>query len=344
MMNEQVPSDRRPYLTDPGDSLLLPGSPIEASYTYTQYQHATGVPHEDLVTSTLVAVPIPVPPRSGFGDTRRWPSTRPEMMWHPLLWLPGWVTGRYEFDGRRESDDEFVLRVALQLSESGLYDPGTGTWMDILAASGLDTDDPSDVERVRRWLSGGEDALLDSMDELVSDLMDMAPVASQEAAEHLGVPYEDLVAMMLEYDELHNHRASRQTLPTLRECSWAMTADAMLGAVDDLSTGDVGTHAQPMDYDTSDYTWVPGTRRSLTETFLQLTGQFLTGSDEVPRLKELVSQVATFDGGDHELISGPVAAFREVLQSARTRYWPSLEELQADVDQLLAAEQEAPAT
>lgn len=341
-MNQQAPRDRRPYLTEPGDPLLLPGSPIEHSLVYTRYQHHTGVPHEDMHTSTLVAVPIPLPPVDGFTEGRRWPNTRAEMMWHPLMWLPDWVTARYEVDGRVESADEFSVRVAIQLSECGLYDPVTGTWTDVLAEAGIDIDDPADLERVRQWLAGGEDSLLDNVTDVISEVMDMAPVASEAAAEHLGVPMEDLEALVLGYDELHAHRLARETLPILREASWALTAEELLDALDDMADGDVVEGANPTDDDAADYAWNPGARRDLTVAFVQLAREFLAGSEEVSRLDEVEQQLGAFHGDEHELFTGPVAALRELLEEVRHHYQATLDALAKGVEEGQQAVAEEP--
>lgn len=343
-MNEQAPRDRRPYLTEPGDPLLLPGSPIEHSLVYTRYQHHTGVPHEDMRTSTLVAVPIPVPPVEGFTESRRWPGARAEMMWHPLMWLPDWVTARYEVDGRLETIDEFAVRVALQLTECGLYDPVTGTWADVLAEAGLDVDDPSDVERVRLWLAGGEDALLESLGETVSDLMDGTPVASPDVAEHLGITMDELVKVVVDYDELHLHRTARDFLPRLREASWALAAEQLLDALDDMAVGEVVEGAVPAEEDAPDYAWAPGSRRDLTVAFVQLAQEFLAGAEEAPRLGEVTSELAAFNGEDDELLAGPVARLRELLEEVRHHYQATLDGLAEGIEQYYDQEGAVPAT
>lgn len=326
-MEDQVSSFRRPYQSEPGDNLLLPGNPIEAGFTYAHYQRATGVPHENLVSSTLVAVPIPVPPHGGFGESPRWDGVRPEMMWHPLMWLPAHVTARAEFDGRRETSDEFAVRVAIQLLESNLYDHVSGTWLDILAVGGLDVDDPADVERVRLWLAGGGDSLLDSLSDTVAGLLDMRPEVSPELAEHFGMTLEELQVVHDEYDPLYAHRSARESLQFLSECGYAMAAESMLDALDDLAVGEVGEPDPFARIDSPDYAWRPGARKSLAATFLRLTRDFLNGAEHTERLAPLQDEIDAFDGQDDALLAGPISKFREVLELVRHAYQAQLEQL-----------------
>lgn len=325
-MEEQV-SYRRPYQSEPGDSLLLPGNPIEAGFTYGHYQRATGVPHEDLVSSTLVAVPIPVRPVEGFGETPRWRGARAELMWHPLMWLPGEVTTRAEFDGRRETLDEFAVRVAIQLTDSNLYDPATGTWLDVLAIGGLNVDDPADVERVRLWLGGAPDSLLGGLEDVVKGLLDMRPEVSQELADHMELTIEELQAARDQYDPLYAHRSAREALQFLAECGYAMAAEAMLDALDDLAIGEVGEPDNFAPVDSPDFAWRPGARQSLALTFIRLTSDFLAGAEHIEKLPAIEAEIETFSGDDEALLAGPIVRFREVLELVRHMYQAPLDEL-----------------
>ena len=193
---------RRSLLTEPDEHLLLPPSFLGANQRLESWCAYTGMSPDDVLHSPLVSVPLPlaatIPP-----GRRRWDGIRPEAMWHPLLWLPPRVTSgrqiRVEETGRtwREGPDEWAVRVALELSESApievggrkwvrmynfaganfvrpvtehdrylvdLYDPHTGTWLDVLSTVGLDTDDPADLARVERWLEGAPDPALDAID------------------------------------------------------------------------------------------------------------------------------------------------------------------------------------
>lgn len=343
-MTQQAPLDRRPYLTEPGDPLLLPDSPIEHSLVYARYQAHTGVPHVDMHTSTLVTVPVPMPPVGGFTEGRRWPNTRAEMMWHPLMWLPDWVTARYEFDGRRESDDEMSVRICLQLMECGLYDPASGTWADTLAEAGLDVDSPSDVERVRRWLAGGDDSLLDALAEDVSDIMDSTPMATPEIAEHLDLTMPELEDLVRGHDELQMHRLARQHTPVLREASWTLAAESLLDALTDMASGEVREGASPVDENATDWAWAPGSRRDLTDAFVQLAQDFLRGSEQAPRLAHHATALADFNGDDDALLAGPVAALSELLEEVRHRYQATLDALIKGAEVEAGAEEGVPAT
>lgn len=185
---------RRPFLLEPGQSLIDAGDPIKSALSYKSGLEAIGVPHERLMASRIS--PLVIPERSGRPGPldpprRRIAGIRPEMMWLPLFWLPPRLENRARFcliDGEAylidpsrsgpnvlsspppgrevhvETDDLWVLRVALELEVSGVYDTGTGTWYDMLANAGIDVDRPDDVKWVANWLAGWPDTRLDLLD------------------------------------------------------------------------------------------------------------------------------------------------------------------------------------
>lgn len=171
-----APTMRRALLTDSGEPLYAPCAPVVSAIRFAAFAEATGLDPASLLTSPLVSVPLPLYPSTWPEGRRRWGEVRPEAMWHPLLWLPARVAlpaTIQSVDGseRLETPDEWALRVAIELSTVGLYDEGTGTWMDVLAMVGLDVDDELDLARVEEWLDGASDDLLDAID--LADILDI---------------------------------------------------------------------------------------------------------------------------------------------------------------------------
>ena len=115
---------------------------------------------------SVIAVPLGEDdwPERGL---RRWVGTRPEAMWHPLLWLPArlampLVALTPDGDIFEEPLEQWQTRVAVELVDSQLLT--ADGWVDVLALAGLDVDDPADVRRVGDWLAGGADEVLDAVD------------------------------------------------------------------------------------------------------------------------------------------------------------------------------------
>ncbi|MFF2623631.1 hypothetical protein [Oerskovia jenensis] len=193
---------RRALDVGPGEHLLLPASVLDTAGRLHLWRAFTGLYDGELLLSPLTASPLPMPWTVPAGH-RRWPGLRPAAMWHPLLWLPARlrspITLRDPMTGETwgETYDEWATRVALEMTESGpvsidgerwvllhdphhgrhvrafgpgdedlvpLYDPITGTWLDVLATVGLDVDDPAHLARVERWLAGDDDEVLDAVD------------------------------------------------------------------------------------------------------------------------------------------------------------------------------------
>lgn len=159
----------RTFLTLPGEHLLLPPQIMDIPDRHAEFISYTGLSPHDVVTSTMASVPLPRYPADGFSG-RRWDGVDPRAMWLPLMWLPTRVALPYLAEdpalGKAvfESPDEWAARVALEVSASGLYDPDTGRWVDVLALHGIDITDPDSVERVGSWLAGSDDPVLDSID------------------------------------------------------------------------------------------------------------------------------------------------------------------------------------
>lgn len=170
-------------MMNPGEPLLLCRSTFGAAIRFSEFIEESGVAPRHVLSSILCAMPLPI--YTDFGPLpdgrprRRWDGVRAEFMWHPLMWLPRRVSGRYTISdpatgvASLEDDDLWAIRVAFEMTASGLYDPETGTWLDVLATVGLDTTNDVDLARVEEWLDGADDEVLDSID--LSEYLDVEP-------------------------------------------------------------------------------------------------------------------------------------------------------------------------
>jgi hypothetical protein len=166
---------RRPYLTLPGESLLLTAHARDLVTRAEKFMIDGGLDAEHVYSGAIVSVPLPRPILDAgepdeSGETESvivWPGTVPTMLWHPLAWLPEHIAfpmtlqadGEDEFE---EDEDSWAMRVALEMTMTGLYDQDTG-WVDVLALNGIDIDSPADIARVQAWLDGGQDGVLDAI-------------------------------------------------------------------------------------------------------------------------------------------------------------------------------------
>ncbi|GEL48079.1 hypothetical protein CHO01_31950 [Cellulomonas hominis] len=172
---------------------------------------ATGLMPDEVVFSPLMAMPIPLcgylgdAPAPGQYDTRRaFPRVSAEALRNPLFWLPQslyerqvrpepngdpddlWAAGepaeldpsvppQFERDIESghmvETDAAWAVRVAVTLTEAGMYEAVTqtdagvaATWLDVLATVGMDPADVGDAERIAAWQAGAFDPDLDGID------------------------------------------------------------------------------------------------------------------------------------------------------------------------------------
>lgn len=193
---------RRALITEPGTHLLLPTSIFDVQQNFTAFIEWSGLTPEQLVISPLSALPLPAYSAIPEGR-RRWPGVRPEAMWHPLMWLPARLTipRIIQTEGTNttwlETPDEWTVRTLLEMTDTvpvqidnawwvllydfagsnfvrpagpgdkhlvPMYDPATGTWLDILSLVGIDVDDAIGLARVEAWLDGEDDPALDSIE------------------------------------------------------------------------------------------------------------------------------------------------------------------------------------
>lgn len=210
-------------LTEPGDTLLLSKSSIEALQRFSDWQDLTGMTPEQFTSDTLCSVPIPVYNEVAPG-ARRFAHVNPAAMWHPLFWLPARVHGQYRLktgpNGELEPESIAVrsVRIALELTGSGLYDPETGTWADILATIDIDTDNPLDQARIAEWQAGGVDDALDSID--------LEEFLTIQASPNWAI------------------ESSLLLLDTFTRAQWAILADSLIALIDEAASPVSGAPAQ----------------------------------------------------------------------------------------------------
>lgn len=161
---------RRVFATEAGEELLLSRGAFAMAVKYNEMRDATGLPDDAILSDPITSVPMPLYSPEFTGEGNRWPGVSPQMMFHPLFWLPSSLSERYlltqpeDENPILESDAMWMVRVALTMAASGLYDAETGGWVDILATVGINIENKADRERVKEWQAGGVDDLLDSID------------------------------------------------------------------------------------------------------------------------------------------------------------------------------------
>ena len=199
---------RRPFLTEPGEPLLLTRDALGFAERFSEFSAFTMLPTEQIIASPLLTQPLVVKSRSA-GPRGLAPTMNPGALWHPLFWLPERVAFRYRWneDGVQqiEDDTEWSVRVALEVTMSGLYDPADGTWLDVLSVQGLDVEDAAVQQRLTDWLRGQPDALLDEIN--LSAVVNH-PTEPDWALDSTG-----------------------ELLPTLQPACWALLADNILAII-----------------------------------------------------------------------------------------------------------------
>ena len=202
--------NRRHYLLDPGEGLLLNNNADQMAERKGQFVEDSGLSYSELTVSPLPTVPLPLyPPLSvGFPDgKRRWANTNPAFMWHPFMWLPARLSQRELWindDGNEnvEPESSWITRVSLEMVASGLYDSETGTWVDVMQLAGIDLTDPDQIQRIQYWLDGGADEELDQID-LSAFLIDDPERGEEWASEDAYVETPGLEAIT--YTRLAEH-------------------------------------------------------------------------------------------------------------------------------------------
>jgi len=155
---------RRHFVLGPGEQLLISRDALVSVERLVSFCEQTGLSPEVVVSDPLVALPLPI-----YARDTRFSGVKPEALWHPLFWLPADVALRLRIresdssEPRPESETEWALRIAIELSHSGLHDAEEG-WLDVFALYGLDVENPIDLARIEAWQAGEADETLDSID------------------------------------------------------------------------------------------------------------------------------------------------------------------------------------
>lgn len=311
---------RRPLLMQPGESLLVRANPIEAAIRWGAFLEASGLSADHLGVNPLVSFPLPLVPAEWPQGSKRWPGTRPEIMWHPLMWLPRRLSHRYtitevptaENDPMGlhaetypvEDDHTWAVRVALELTAAGMHDPETGTWADVLSTVGLDIDDEFDFARVEEWLAGADDELLDGLD----------------LSAHFDNPNDPDWALAY----------AREATEDLFVVTWATAADNMLDAFYDLQNRyeDVtrgADNAQPfglgelrwMAAMLTDYAW-SSLRRVPDRGGIEAADAWWAAAKE---------QINDSEASDADVMLMPVQSVVDRLERIGELYWPEMERI-----------------
>jgi len=195
---------RRHFLTDEGEQLLVTRDALDAAERFNTFVTETGI-DPDLVVADPVTIPLPIHNRG-----QRFDDVFPHALWNPLFWLPEDIALRIRIqetpnaEPRPEQDAEWALRIALEVSSSGLYDAETG-WVDVFALYGINPEDPNDLEAIQAWQAGLPDERLDSI-----DLRDHVT---------FGVNHE-------------NFLAAQDLYPLIMAAQWGYTAASLLVALE----------------------------------------------------------------------------------------------------------------
>lgn len=292
---------RRNLLTEPEDTLLLSKSSLEALSRFSEWSEATGQGTDEYTANTLCAVPIPVYSQPAPGE-RRFKNVNPRVMWHPLFWLPERVGGSYRIasgpNGELEFESEAIrsIRIAMELSASGLYDQATGGWVDVMALAGINVENPNDIERIRTWQLGRPDQVLDSIDLTKYLQVGDSPNWALESALLLQEKF--------------------------TQAGWAILADSLVELIDDA--------AQPVRgaVDLTDLRSTTALAAFLASTQLYAVpvSEGESTADFWDRL-ENEAKAGVYRDANH-FLDGPAAEAAKWLSDTRDKFWPSVEELQ----------------
>jgi len=254
-MTNGIPDvQRRPFLSAPGERLLMTNDPVTYIERFEEFAIVSGIPEERILAMPLIATPLPVPIKAPAGGLARWTMANPSFFWHPLMWLPERLALRAQYrtvdprsggtsiDYEVEPDDTWAIRVVTALSGAGLYDAETGTWLDVLAYFGLNINDPVDYARVERWVAGDADNLLDAIDlseqfDFGTTIGDEVQIAADLAASLVPAQWSITAARIAEL-VLEARIRGEESLPEVLATWGAVAAQALRGVPVDPATGE----------------------------------------------------------------------------------------------------------
>jgi len=206
---------RRAFLFDEGEKILISRDVIQSAKRLMEFVQATGVSPEDIVTDPVVGIPIPIHSRG-----KRFDTVEPDALWNPLFWLPEDIALRVRIletenaEPRPETDAEWAIRIALEVTSSGLYTPDGG-WVDVFALYGINPDDPADLEAIQAWQAGLPEPRLEAID----------------LRQH--VTFSD------DNDAFH---VAQEMYPLLMSAQWALTAASLIATIEE-DPADIASYA-----------------------------------------------------------------------------------------------------
>lgn len=294
---------RRTSFTEPGEPLAVSPSPVQSALRFGSWVEMVGCTEDDALVTPMSSVPLPLYQQDWGHGKHRWPGTRPEAMWHPLLWLPPHLAGRYSMtaaDGSTmiESDDLWAVRLAYEMTYSGLYDEDTATWTDVLSLVDIDIDTPEGVDRVGRWLNGSRDADLDKLD--------LSPIFAE-----LNRQQDDADWAI---------RLAQSEMDSLRVIAWSSAAGSLLDHCEDIAEESKSLE------DTKQGVGLLAAMAALS--FAQLPGGPRDGaSGEAAWWARLSQQIEAFHGTLKELSEGLVEDMVGRLLEIHETYQPKVEQM-----------------
>lgn len=292
---------RRRMLTEPGDTLLLSKSSMDTAYRFSEWQEITGLTPNRFTADPVCSVPLPIYTQVAPG-TRQFANVRPEVLWHPLFWLPPRLAGRYNLpsgsDGALtvESTTMWSIRVALELTASGLYSIEDG-WIDVLATVGIDVDNEADLARVQEWQAGGVDDLLDSIDLDLYLKLEKTPNWALQSAMALVDP--------------------------ATHAQWAILADSLMEILTESYDPELDTPLQEV----RDTVAVAASLAGVQLDEIPTDANEETAAEFWERI-ELEARIGSY-ANVQEFLSGPASQALNWLTLTRDTYWESVEDLQS---------------
>lgn len=289
---------RRQLLTESGDGLLLAKSALDTVERFSDWQSATGLHPSRFIFGELCAVPLPIYTAAPAGK-RQFSEVNPEVMWHPLFWLPSTIAGRYKLptgpngEPEPESNAVWSIRVALELTASGLYSDTEG-WVDILDTVGIDVDNDADLARIQEWQEGGVDDLLDSID--------LAPYLSLEDGPNWAL------------------QSAMALVEPATQAQWAIIADSLMEMLWNAN-GDTTSNLP-------EYRSAVRLVAELAE--VQLSDIPTEGHTAEEFWETISAEIRSEDYiAKQDLAEGPVATAEEWLRMTRDTFWDSVTDLQS---------------
>jgi hypothetical protein len=187
----------RKWLTEPGESLIINRdlgkleNRVNEMLTWFD-ETDDGVP---ICYTTVSTIPMPIYTEKDKDDVRRFKNIVPNQLWHPLFWLPKKISEKYLLQFSKdeeypELDEMWQLRVLFELNAAGLYNHKTGEWLDVLYSAGIDTQTPDGLDRLKRFLAGGKDDILDTF--TVEPLLSKHPIKSDRAFDAMYEVFVDI--------------------------------------------------------------------------------------------------------------------------------------------------------